>query len=159
MRPPTTFRPRYFDGDGWTTNLTIGELEGFFVQNYDTNGLRYLFSGLFTTNTVTKTIPKNLSIIASPAYYLYSYSTLQNDLLATNQLGGLFNIPVQSTGFTPQCDLYRWSPTTNGYAHYILTNSSWTLNSTNTTVPLYLGEGYYIGKPTNATWNVSRPIW
>ena len=159
----------------WDTNFTIGEVEGFFIDNGGTNAMAYQFSGLFTTNTVTKLVPTGFSIITSPSYYLITPPTLWNDTLTNNVLGGKFSIPVQTPGYSPQSEVDKWIAATNGYAKYYLTNLVttnfvgtnswrqtnlvWTLSGTNVYVPLYLGEGFFINKPTNATWSFNRPIW
>ena len=159
----------------WDTNFTIGEVEGFFINNGGTNAITYRFSGLFTTNTVFRSIPTGSSIITSPSYTLIFPAILLNDALTNNFPGGKFNIPVQASGYSYQAEVDKWIAATNGYAKYYLTNYIttnivgtnvlqqtnlvWAINGTNTYVPLYLGEGFFITKPTNATWSFNCPIW
>jgi len=40
-----------------------------------------------------------------------------------------------------------------------VTNTVWQSSGTNTVVPLGLTEGFWLNKPTNATWTVNRTIW
>lgn len=149
----------YIGGVGWTTNLTIAGLEGFFLSNPATNLVRYVFSGIFGTNE-SKSVPKGDSIIASQRLELITPSTGQSDLLSTNDLDGYSNLPVFATGFSPQSRLDKYKPSTGTYDQYSLTNSAgWYLNGAKSTVSIYLAEGFWISRPTNATWSVTRPIW
>jgi hypothetical protein len=144
----------------WTSNLTIGPLQGFFAYNGDTNALAYHFCGVVNTNYAVKSIAQGYSIITSPRYALLNTSTLQNDLLSTNQLGGYLGIPVQSPGYTNPCVVEKWIAAGNYFSYYYLTNQGpsnivWTPSA----APLGLGEGFFIYKPTNATWTVNMPVW
>ncbi len=149
----------YVSGSGWTTNLTIGGLEGFFVSNPVTNWVKYVFSGIFGTNE-SKSVPKGDSIIASQRLFLITPSTGQSDLLSTNDLDGFSNLPVLASGFSPQSRLDKYKQSTGTFDQYYLTNSAgWYLNGAKSTVSIFLTEGFWISRPTNTTWQVARPIW
>lgn len=143
----------------WDTNYTVTQLEGFFLQNVATNVQPYLLSGLFSTNTLSKGLTNGNNLIVSPLYKLTAPAIWKVDELNTNQLGGASLLPVQSTGFNPQAKVLRARDTVPNYDTYSLTNSVWRLNTTNTVVPLGLVEGFWLYKPTNATWNVSLSFW
>ncbi|MCW5556977.1 MAG: hypothetical protein KIT22_03945 [Verrucomicrobiae bacterium] len=149
----------YIGGVGWTTNLTIAGLEGFFLSNPVTNAVRFVFSGIFATNE-SKTVPKGDSIIASQRLNLITPSSGLSDLLSTNDLDGFSNLPVFATGFSPQSRIGKYDAVSATYDQYYLTNSAgWYLNGVKSTVPIYLADGFWINRPTNATWSVTRPIW
>lgn len=150
----------YDSGAGlWDTNYTVTQLEGFFLQNVATNAQPYLLSGLFTTNTLSKGLTNGNNLIVSPLYKLTAPAIWKVDELNTNQLGGASLLPVQSTGFNPQAKVQRAKDTVPNYDTFSLTNGVWRLTNTNTVVPLGLAEGFWLYKPTNATWNVSLSIW
>ncbi|MFO1458706.1 MAG: hypothetical protein U1G08_04805 [Verrucomicrobiota bacterium] len=149
----------YVGGVGWTTNLTIASLEGFFVVNPVTNSVQYTFAGIFGTND-TKNLPKGDSLITSQRLYLVTPSTGQSDVLTTNNLGGYSVLPVLANGYSPQSRIDKYRMNTGTYDQFYLTNSAgWYQGTTKTNVPIFLGEGFWINRPTNFVWNVYRPIW
>lgn len=149
------------DTSQWYPNLNIDRQEGFIVEG-PTNMYvcsRYLVNGLFVTNTVTKPIPTNWSIQCSPLYKLTVPANWQVDEFNTNRYGGYSLLPVQSTGFNPQATISRMIDTSGNYWNYYLTNNVWQHAGTNIVVPIDLAEGFWVYKPTNATWSVNVPIW
>jgi hypothetical protein len=147
------------DLGGWDTNMPVAQLEGALVS-VPTNTVRYLVSGLFTTNSLSKSIPSGDSILCSPLYKLTVVSAWQIDELNTNKLGGDSLLPVQSSGYSPQCTINRMIDTSGNYRTYTLTtNNVWQTSGTNTVVPLHLTEGFWIKKPVSATWTIGLTIW
>ncbi len=156
------FLDSYYDAGvgAWDTNYSVGQLEGFFVDNPSTNALRYVISGVFSSNVLTKTLVSGNNLIGSPLYKLISPAIWKIDELNTNQLGGASLIPVQSAGYNPQCTLSRLKDAAgNFYTYTLKTNNVWQLGGTNSVIPLGLVEGFWVNKPTNATWNVSVGFW
>ena len=144
----------------WDTDITVGTAEGVIVKTPTNVTQRYVVSGLFTTNQVSRSIVSGNSIICSPLYQIIGPGTWQVDELNTNRLGGYSLIPAQTSGYSPQCTINRMIDTSGDYQTYTLTtNNVWQTGGTNTVVPLGLTEGFWINKPTNATWTYSLPIW
>jgi hypothetical protein len=150
-----------YDLGEWDTNLTIGSLRGILVRT-PTNVVsqRYLVSGLITTNLQTQSVPSGSSLLCSPVYKLVTPSQWIADELTTNRLGGYSSLPVQTSGSNPQCQIFQMVDTAGTYMTSTLTSSNqWQTGGSNTVVKLELTEGFWLSKPTNATWNVSVPIW
>lgn len=142
-----------------TTNL-VEQMEGIIVQNPATNTVRYVVQGLFTTNTLTRSIPAGWSLLSSPLYKLTVPSEYRVDTLDPNRLGGFSQIPVRSAGFPLESKIEQLvSSSSYTLAGYSLTNSAWRVWGVVTNIELQLTEGFWLNKPTNATWNVSLPIW
>ena len=96
----------------------------------------------------------------SHRYALTDVATLKVDTLDTNNYGGVSLLPVRSPGFDPEAQLNRLKTKASvSYTEYVLTNALWTTNGVQTSVPLHLSEGFFLYKPTNATWTVTREIW
>jgi hypothetical protein len=120
---------------------------------------RYLVSGLFATNSISRSVGSGLSILCSPLYGLLVPSAWEVDLLSTNRLGGYSTLPVQSTG-NPQSTIYRMVDSAGDYQIFTLTTTNvWTTSGMPTTVPLNLTEGFWLDRPTNAVWSFAVPIW
>jgi hypothetical protein len=145
--------------EAWDTNYSVGQLEGFFIENGSTNTEAYVVSGLFSTNVLSRSLVAGNNLLVSPLYKLTAPAIWKVDELNTNQLGGASLLPVQSPGFNPQAKISRAKDTVPNYDTFALTNGVWRLGNTNTVVPLGLVEGFWLYKPTNATWNVSLSIW
>jgi hypothetical protein len=47
----------------------------------------------------------------------------------------------------------------NFQAYTLGATNAWQTNGVTTTVPLHLAEGFWLNKPTNATWTIHRRIW
>jgi hypothetical protein len=144
----------------WDQSLFISQGEGVIVLT-PTNVVsqRYLVSGLFTTNTISRTVSSGSSILCSPLYGLLVPSAWEVDLLSTNRLGGYSTLPVQSTG-NPQSTIYRMVDSAGNYQTFTLAATNvWTTSGMPTTVPLNLTEGFWLNRPTNTTWSFSVPIW
>lgn len=143
----------------WLNPFIVNQTEGIMVNN-PTNEFRYIVSGIFTTNTIGKTIPSGLSLQCSPLYQVMDTYTGQIDLLTTNLYGGYSSLPVRSAGFNNECNLlfltnrYAWE-----YQTYTLSNNNWNTYGWPTSVPLHLVEGFWIDKPTNAVWTTQFRIW
>jgi hypothetical protein len=149
----------YFGG-AWYPDVTVGLCEGVLVNAPTNRTQRYLVTGLFGTNSITRPIASDLSILCSPRYQLAVPAQWQVDQLDTNRLGGYSAIPVQTPGRNPQCEVSRMIDLAGSYQTFTLTtNNVWQSGGTNTVVPLELTEGFWIDKPTNATWYVRRAIW
>jgi hypothetical protein len=143
----------------WDQPLNVGMFEGILVVAPTNTWQRFLFSGLFDTNTITTVIPPGQSILCSPLWETDS-STWLVDLLTTNNLGGNSLLPVQTSGTNTQCTINRMIDMQGHFQTYTLgTNNVWQTNGVPTTVPLHLSEGFWLNKPTNATWTVRRRIW
>src|SRR5258708_18578567 len=95
------------DSGVWYPSMQIGAEEGFIVDNITTNTMRFLVSGLFNTNQISKSVPKDLSLLCSPLYKPIITGSYTVDSLNTNRLGGLSTLPVQATGFDPHCKISR----------------------------------------------------
>jgi hypothetical protein len=137
--------------------------EGFLVFSGTTNNLPFQAYGLFATNTFSRNLWTNWSILASPLYHKYAGgSATQIDELDTNHLGGLEILPVTSTS-NPQSKVSRnKNGVANQYNDYTLTSASqWQFNGTNTVVPILTGEGFFFQNlsGTNKTWTVPLTIW
>jgi len=148
-------------GADWVGDQEVPWLAGVLVYNPSTNSATALVSGVITTNAVTLSLPAGSAMIASPLFRVYSTNALSEaDLMisgSTNQLGGLSVVPVASVGWTSQSQIDRLpGGSTN------LSYRTWSLNQTNawihggaiSSVPIRLGEGFWLTKPTNATWSV-----
>ena len=119
--------------------------------------------GLFYTNYFSRTLPTGYSIITSPLYHkLAGGSATQIDEFNSSQLGGYSLVPVNSSS-NPKARVSRNKVgLANQYIDYTLTTGSqWQTNSANTTVPILLGEGFWIENRfgSNQSWSVSVPIW
>jgi hypothetical protein len=148
----------YEDG-AWANDVTIGTFEGVYIQNGATE-TRYIVSGLFDTNTIVKSIPSGLSAVCLPLYHVNPVNTWDVDTFNSSQPGGVSGLPVQSSGYVPQCRLYQLINNANLYSTNLLTSSNvWQHAGTNINLQFGITEGFFIDKPTNATWSVSRPIW
>ena len=144
----------------WDEDLAIGPMEGIIVVT-PTNVVsqRFLVSGLFTTNTMSRSVASGYSMLCSPLYKLTVPSQWEVDLLSTNRLGGYSLLPVISTA-NPQSTLQRMVTSAGGYQTFTLgTNGVWTSGGSPVSVPLTLTEGFWLNRPTNAIWSVSVPIW
>lgn len=143
----------------WSHPLSVGQMDAVLVMNPTTNPVSYTVQGLFNTNLLSKSIPVGMSLIGSPLYRLLSTDNLV-DRLGTNLLGGLSSLPVRSPGFAVESSIQRLKSSTNlDYTEYKLTNAAWYSGSVKTNVDLYLTEGFWLYKPTNATWTVRLPLW
>jgi hypothetical protein len=144
---------------GWDQTLDIGAFEGFIVDAPANTWQRFVFSGLFDTNVITANIPSGFSMLCSPLYETDSTTWLV-DLLTTNKLGGNSLLPVQTPWNNPQSTIYRMVDALGNFQTYTLgATNAWQTNGVTTTVPLHLAEGFWLNKPTNATWTIHRRIW
>ena len=142
-----------------TTNL-VEQMEGIIVQNPATNTVRYVVQGIFSTNALTRSLPTGWSLLSSPLYKLTVPSEYRVDTLDTNRLGGFSQLPVRSPGFPLESKLEQLVGSSSyTLASYSLTNSAWRVGGVVTNIHLGLTEGFWLNKPTNATWSVSLPIW
>jgi hypothetical protein len=140
--------------------FNVEPMEAIFIRNPQTNQLRYIVSGLFTTNAISKDLPTGLSLISSQRYHIIATNSWQVDLLSTNHLGGLSAIPVQTLGYDPQAEIYQAIDNIETYSTNTLTSGNmWLSGGTNTTIGINITEGFWLDKPTNATWVITRPIW
>jgi hypothetical protein len=155
----------YSDLDGdWIPSghqLTMGE--GVLVNNVSVNPLNFNVYGLFSTNSFSRTMPTNYSMICSPLYHkLSGGSVTQIDEFNSTRLGGYSLVPVNSSS-NPKARANRnKAGVQNQYVDYTLTTGGqWQTNSVNTTVPILLGEGVWFENRSgsNQTWTVSLPIW
>jgi len=142
------------------SSFVVDPMEGIFVRNPQTNINRYTISGLFDTNAISKSLPSGYSLICSQRYHVVETNTWKIDILNTNQLGGASQVPVQSPGFNPQAIINKALDNVPNYSTNNLTSGNlWQSGGTNVVVPLNITEGFWLNKPTNATWVVNRTIW
>jgi hypothetical protein len=142
-------------------SISMGE--GFLVASGTTNNFPFQIYGLFATNTFSRNLWTNWSILTSPLYHKYpGGSATQIDQFNTNRLGGLEILPVTSAS-NPQSRVSRnKNGVANQYNDYTLTTGNqWQLSATNTVVPILIGEGYFYDNlsGTNRTWTVPLKIW
>jgi hypothetical protein len=142
----------------WDQPLNVGTFDGILVVAPSNTWQRFVLNGPIDTNAITKAIPSGSSLLCSPL--LETDSTWLVDLLTTNNLGGLSQLPVATPWYDPQSTITRMLNTQGYYQDYTLsTNNVWQTNGVATTVPLHLAEGFWLNKPTNATWTINRRIW
>jgi len=142
-------------------SMSMGE--GFLIFSGTTNSFPFQVYGLFATNTFSRNLWTNWSILASPVYHKYPLgAATQIDEFNTNRLGGLEILPVTS-GLNPQSRVSRnKNGVANQYNDYTLTTGNqWQLNGTNSVVPILIGEGFFYQNlsGTNRTWTVPLKIW
>jgi hypothetical protein len=155
----------------WIQAPTVNTCEGMLVYNPSTNALHYIASGIFVTNSFTYNLESPVDLICSPLFRIQApltnsvALTQRVDLLRTNLLGGLSNLPVTGSCTTNDVvDLFKLAgaagPT---YTEYNLgcNAASWTTtNGTWVNIPLYLSEGFWLGLTTNRVWTIpGRPLW
>lgn len=147
----------------WNPAQTYQAGEGSLVQNFSGSAISFQVYGIFGTNTFSRTLPTGYSIIASPLYHLLpGGSSTQIDALSSTSLGGLSQIPVNSSS-NPKARADRNNTgVLNDYINYTLTTGSqWQAGGANTTVPILLGEGvWYENRFGSAqSWSVPLSIW
>jgi hypothetical protein len=148
-----------YSGGAWTGDFSVGTLEGVYIKGI-TSEQRYVVSGLFDTNTLTKSFPSGLSTVCLPLYHVDSSGTWVVDSFDTAHVGGNSGLPVQSAGFNPQCTLYQLANSSGLYRTNLLTSTNvWQNMGTNQVLHFKITEGFFIDKPTNANWSVNRSIW
>lgn len=156
----TNYQTSWYEFGEWTSDMPVSMCEGFIVQTPTNTTQRFICTGLIDTNITAKSLQTGFSLLCSPRYQLVSPSQWQVDLLSTNLLGGLSALPVASPGFATQCTITRMINPAGTYLAYSLTNTGkWLTNGVQTSVPLELGEGFWINKPTNSAWYIQRSIW
>lgn len=149
-----------FDLEWYPGTLNVDLAESVVVDVPGTNSVKYLVSGLFDTNAISKSLPAGLSLLVSPLYSIQSGTFWNVDQLNTNQLGGLSALPVQTAGYNPQATLYQPLDSSLNYSTNTLSSTNqWQRNGTNVVINLEITEGFWLHKPTNAVWTIQRSIW
>lgn len=155
----TNYNTSRYAFNRWLNPVTVNQFEAVMVNN-PSYPFRYIMSGLFTTNLISKTIPTGLSLQCSSLYHMLDSYSGQVDLLTTNLLGGYSSLPVRCSGYTNECSLmFLTNSAAWEYQTYSLSNSTWNTDGWPTSVQLNLVEGFWIQKPTNATWTTHFSIW
>ena len=144
----------------WNNSMTVNGEEGVIVYNPTSTAVPYIFTGLFTTNAISTSLPTGYSMLCTPLYQIVTANSYVVDVLDSGTPGGASNLPVQSPGFDPQAYLFQMIDAAETYRTNIFTGSGfWQTNGVNASISLKLAEGFWLSKPTNSTWTVSRPIW
>lgn len=148
------------DLEWYPGTLDVDLAESVVVDVPGTNSVKYLVSGLFDTNSISKSLPAGLSLLVSPLYSIQSGAFWKVDQLSTNQLGGLSGLPVQTSGHNPQATLYQPLDSSLNYSTNTLSSANqWRRDGTNVVIDLEITEGFWLHKPTNAVWTIQRYIW
>jgi len=155
----TNYTVDSYSSGSWDGPLTVGQGIGTIIIAPSNSWQHFLVQGIFNTNQLWMNIGKGYSILCSPLYQVVGSGYMQVDELNTNRLGGYSLLPVQSPGYNPQATIQKMIDSAGDYRTYTLTNNVWQTSGTNTVVPLNMAEGFWLTKPTNATWRVTMPIW
>lgn len=153
-----------YDFGEWDTNISIQRIEGAIVFVPGSSNIVAQFSGIFATNSFSRTLPAGWSLATSPLYHLNQTNAWQVDTLSSPQPGGIATLPVNTSTNNLNAEVSLLiDPIGPVYDDYSLVGNSWFYNgSIVDQVGIIWSQGFwYNNVNTNSvTWTVNHlPIW